>query len=245
MSTNKSRFLHLERARGEKPGPDGQVRLQDGGRFESVAGPGTTETPASVSVPEAHVERFKLHGQTPLALDAEPTRGQQFPRCVRCEAENGRFARECARCGADLQSPEQLAYDVERARAREQAEAETQEQMQVLQKAHQEATAEQLAEKQRYMEQLQLALEKERSFIGRLQPLFDPCLAVGLLRLLPSSRMRWRAGGGVVALTVLLVSFGNKPLRLIGLYLAVLVIVSSIPTSLLTAGRMGRWGNWD
>lgn len=241
MSSNKSRFLHLERSRGEKPGPEGQVRLQDGGRFESVAGPGT-EAPASVSVPEAHVERFKLHGQTPLALDAdESARGQHFPRCVRCEAENGRFARECTTCGADLQSPEQLAYDAERARAREQAEAETQAQMQVLQKAHPEATAERFAEKQRYMEQLNLALEQERSFVSKLQPLFTPCLAVGLLRLLPSTRARWRAGGNIVTLTVLLVTFGNKPLRLIGLYLSVLILVSLIPTSLLTAGRGGRW----
>jgi hypothetical protein len=241
MSTHKSRFLHLERSRGEKPGPDGQVRLQDGGRFESVAGPGT-EAPASVSVPEAHVERFKLHGQTPLALDAdESARGQQFPRCVRCEAENGRFARECTTCGADLQSPEQLAYDAERARAREQAEAETQAQMQVLQKAHQEATAERFAEKQRYMEQLNLALEQERSFVSKLQPLFTPCLAVGLLRLIPQPLARKVAAASAIGLPVLLVRFGNAPLRWIGLYLGVLIFVSIIPTSMLTAGRGGRW----
>ncbi|HYO64485.1 MAG TPA: hypothetical protein VEU33_00275 [Archangium sp.] len=241
MSSNKfSRFLHLERSRGEKPGPEGQVRLQDGGRFESVTGPGT-EAPASVSVPEAHVERFKLQGQTPLALDAEPTQGQSFPRCVRCEAENGRFVRECTRCGADLQSPEQLAYDAERARAREQAEAETREQMQVLRKAHQEATAEQLAEKQRYMEQLKLALEQERSFVSRLQPLFDPCLALGLLRLIPQSRARWMTAASAIGLPILLVRFGNAPLRMLGSYLGVLVLVCFIPTSLLTARRSGRW----
>jgi hypothetical protein len=241
MSSNKfSRFLHLERSRGEKPGPDGQVRLQDGGRFESVAGPGT-EAPASVSVPEAHVERFKLHGQTPLALDAEPARGQHFPRCVRCEAENGRFARECTTCGADLQSPEQLAYDAERARDREQAEAETREQMQVLQKAHQEAAAEQLAEKQRYVEQLKLALEQDRSFLSRLQPLFEPCLALGLLRLIPQPLTRRVVGASAIGLPVLLVRFGNAPLRMLGFYLGVLVFVSFIPTSLLTAGRGGRW----
>ncbi|HEX5747777.1 MAG TPA: hypothetical protein VFZ09_16130 [Archangium sp.] len=238
MSTNKSRFLHLERARGEKPGPEGQVRLQDGGRFESVAGPGP-EAPASV--PEAHVERFKLHGQTPLALDAEPSRGQQFPRCVRCEAENGRFARECTTCGADLQSPEQLAHDAERARAREQAEAELQAQMQVRQKAHQQATAEQLAEKQRYLEQLHLALEQERSFVSKLEPLFTPCLAFGLLRLIPQPLARKVAAASAIGLPVLLARFGNEPLRMLGFYLGVLVIVSVIPTSLLTAGRGGRW----
>src|SRR5687768_3693348 len=111
MSSHKfSRFLHLERARGEKTPPEGQVRLQDGGRFESVVGPGG-EAPSSVAVPEAHVERFKRHGETPLALNNEPAEVQHFPRCVRCETENGRFAANCTTCGADLQAPEQLAYN--------------------------------------------------------------------------------------------------------------------------------------
>jgi hypothetical protein len=245
MSSNKfSRFLHLERARGEKNPPEGQVRLQDGGRFESVTGP-TSEAPASVSVPEAHVERFKLHGQTPLALDAEPSVGQHFPRCVRCEAENGRFARECTTCGADLHSPEQLAYNAERARAREQAEAQTREQMQVLQQARQQDEAERLAERQRYVEELHRALEKDRSFLSRLQPLFDPSLGVGLLRLVPHPLARWMVLAWAIGLPVLLVRFGNEPLRVLGLYLGVLVLVSFIPTSMLTARRGGRWGRWD
>ena len=240
MSSNKfSRFMHLERSRGEKPGTDGQVPLQDGGRFESVAGP-SGEAPASVSVPEAHVERFKLHGQTPLALDA-PEQGQHFPRCVRCEAENGRFARECTTCGADLQSPEQLAYNEERARAQAQAEAQAREQMQVLQQARTQDEAERLAERQRYLEQMQRELEKDRSFASRLQPYFEPCLALGLLRLIRSPLARWMTLAWAIGLPILLVNFGNEFLRLIGLYLGVLVLVSFIPTSLLTAGRGGRW----
>lgn len=236
MSSNKfSRFMHLERSRGEKPGNDGQVPLRDGGRFESVAGP-SGEAPASVSVPEAHVERFKLHGQTPLALDA-PEQGQHFPRCVRCEAENGRFARECTTCGADLQSPEQLAYNEERARTQAQAEAQAREQVQ----ARTQDEAERLAEQQRYLEQLHRELVKDRSFISRLQPLFDPCLALGLLRHIRRPLARWMAAAGAIGLPILLVNFGNEFLRLIGLYLGVLVLVSFIPTSMLTAGRGGRW----
>ncbi|MCY1073196.1 hypothetical protein [Archangium lansingense] len=244
MSSNKfSRFLHLERSRGEKPQSDGQVRLQDGGRFESVAGP-SGDVPASVSVPEAHVERFKLHGQTPLALDAESTRGQLFPRCVRCEAENGRFARECTTCGSDLQSPEQLAYNEERWRAQAQVEAQTREQVQVLQQARAQEEAERLAERQRFVEQLHQELVRDRSFLSRLQPLFDPCLGLGLLRHIPHPLARWMTLASVIGLPVLLVRFGNGPLRLFGLYLGVLVVVSFIPTSMLTAGRGGRWGRW-
>jgi len=241
MSSNKfSRFLHLERSRGEKPHADGQVRLQDGGRFESVAGP-STDAPASVSVPEAHVERFKLHGQTPLALDDAPAGGQSFPRCVRCEAENGRFARECTTCGADLQSPEQLAYDAERSRAREQAEAQTREQMQAYQQARQQEEAAQLAERQRFVEELHRELVKDRSFLSRLQPFFDPCLALGLLRHIPHPGARWMAVTWAIGLPMLLVKFGTGLLQLLGLYLGVLVLVSFIPTSLLAARRGGRW----
>ncbi|WP_375769717.1 hypothetical protein NR798_02185 [Archangium gephyra] len=241
MSSNKfSRFLHLERSRGEKPHPDGQVRLQDGGRFESVAGP-SADAPASVSVPEAHVERFKLHGQTPLTLDEAPAQGQSFPRCVRCEAENGRFVRECTTCGADLQSPEQLAYDAERARAQAQAEAQTREQMQVLQQARQQDEAARMAERQRYVEQLHRELEKDRSFASRIQPFFEPCIGLGLLRLIPHPLARWMTLAWAIGLPILLVKFGNELLRMMGLYLGVLVLVSLVPTSLLTAGRGGRW----
>ncbi|HYO51375.1 hypothetical protein [Archangium sp.] len=238
MSSRFSRFLHLERSRGEKPNPDGQVRLRDGSRFESVAGPGEAR-PSTVAVPEAHVERFKLHGQTPLALDDVPAEGQRFPRCVRCQAENGRFVRECTTCGADLQSPEQLAYNEELWRSREQAEAQTREQMEVHQKARQESEAAQLAERQRYAEQMHRALAQDRSFLGKLQPLFTPCLGVGLLRLIPHPLARWMSLAWAIVLPILLVRFGNEPLRMLGFYLGVLVFVSFVPTSLLTAGR--RW----
>jgi hypothetical protein len=240
MSSRFSRFLHLERSRGEKPHSENQVRLQDGSRFESVTGPGEAP-PSTVAVPEAHVERFKLHGQTPLALDTVPARGQHFPRCVRCQAENGRFARACTTCGADLQAPEQIAYDEELRRSREQAEARTREQTEVRQKARQQDEDAQLAERQRYVEQMHRALERDRSFIGRIQPLFTPSLGVGLLRLIPHPLARWMALAWAIGLPILLVRFGNESLRVLGLSLGVLVFVCFVPTSLWTAGRGGRW----
>ncbi|WP_257460322.1 hypothetical protein [Archangium lipolyticum] len=239
MSSKFSRFLHLERSRGEKTPPGGQVRLQDGNRFESVVGPG--EAPSTVAVPEAHVERFKLHGQTPLALDVEPRAEQRFPRCIQCQTENGRFTQACTTCGADLQSPEQLADNEQRWRAQEQFDAETRARMEVRQKSHQRDEAERLAEHQRYQEQLARALEKDRSFISRLQPFFEPCLGVGLLRLIPHPLARWSALAWALGLPVLLVRFGNAPLQHLGLYLGVFVALSFVPTWLWTAGRGGRW----
>jgi len=240
MSSNKfSRFQHIERARGEKPSPDGQVKLQNGGRFESVAGPGET-APASVAVPEAHVERFKLHGQTPLALDHEPAQAQFFPRCVRCETTNGRFAQACTTCGADLQSPEQLADNARRGREEAQAEAQLREQVAGIQQAHRDSTAERLADRRRYEEQLALAYEEERTFAGKLAPYFEPCLALGLLRHIRRPLVRWRAVASVIGLPLLLVLFGNAALRVVGLYLSVVVILSFIPTSLLRAKHNQR-----
>lgn len=235
-----SRFMHLERARGDKTPAGGQVKLQDGGRFESVAGP-REDAPASVAVPEAHVERFKLHGQTPLALDDTSAPGQHFPRCVRCQAENGRFAQACTTCGADLQSPEQLAYDAERASAHQQAEAQTREQMQVLQHTRQEALAGDFAEKQRYQEQLRRALEEERSFVDQVGPLFTPSLGAGLLRLIPHPTARWMTLASSITLSVLLARFGNEPLQKLGLYIGAFLCVCFVPTSFWTAGRGGRW----
>jgi hypothetical protein len=241
MSSNKfSRFQHIERARGEKPTPDGQVKLQNGGRFESVAGPGET-VPASVSVPEAHVERFKLHGQTPLALDHEPEQGQFFPRCIRCEATNGRFAQACTVCGADLQSPEQLADNARRGQEEAQAEAQLREQVAGLQQAHRDAEAERFADKQRYQEELAQAFEKERTFAGKLAPYFEPCLGLGLLRLIRHPLGRWMAVAGAIGLPLLLVRFGNEALRVVGLYLGVLVLVSFIPTWLLRRQTRHWW----
>jgi hypothetical protein len=233
MSSNKfSRFQHIERARGEKPSPDGQVKLQNGGRFESVAGPGET-APASVAVPEAHVERFKLHGQTPLALDHEPAQAQFFPRCVRCEATNGRFAQACTTCGADLQSPEQLADNARRGQEEAQAEARMREQVTGIQQAHRDATAERLADRRRYEEQLAQAFVQERSFVNELGPLFEPCLALGLLRLIPNPLARWMALAWAIGLPILLVRFGNGALHVVGMYLSVVVTLSFIPTWLL------------
>jgi hypothetical protein len=239
MSSNKfSRFLHLERARAEKTPPEGQVRLRDGSRFESVGAPGG-EAPSSVAVPEAHVERFKRHGETPLSLNNEPAELQHFPRCVRCETENGRFASTCSTCGADLQAPEQLAYNQQRAREHAEADARLREQMQAAQKVHQESAFERRAEQRRYEAQLQLALEKDRTWLSRWQHLGEPSFGVGLLRLIRQPLARWSVLAWAIGLPVLLVRFGNEPLRLLGLYLGVLVFVLFVPTSLWRSGR--RW----
>ena len=231
MSSRTSRFLNLERARGDTSAAEGPVRLEGGGRFESMTGPGEPSEPLSVSVPEAHVERFKLQGQTPLALDDGPSEGQHFARCQRCETENGRFDSRCRTCGADLQAPEQLARDEARWRAREWAEAETLERMREQQRTSR--ASEQAAHEAR----LHQALEEDRSLASRIVPLFTPCLGVGLLRLIPHPLARWLTLTWTLILPVLLVRSGNAVLVKVGLYLGACVLLSFVPTALWRARR--------
>lgn len=121
MTSKFSRFLHLERSREERPRTDEPSRLQNGNRFEAVKGPGAR--PQEAAVPEAHLERFKRQGEQPLALaEEQPLGAEHFPRCVRCQSENGRFLEKCLVCGADLNTPEQREYN-ERLRQSRQHEA--------------------------------------------------------------------------------------------------------------------------
>jgi hypothetical protein len=211
MSSRFTRFLHIERSRGEKEPADGQVALRDGSRFESVAAPG--EASSSPAVPEAHLERFKLQGQTPLAMDDEPTRGQRFSRCIRCETENGRFARECTTCGADLRAPEQQEDDEKRWRTREQAEERTREQIQSRQ-------TEQTGRPTWHAEPEQ-----------EIPSLFAPSLGMGLLRRIQSPTARKLSVGGAVVLPFLLTRAGHGPLWVLGMYLGVFVAASFVPSA--------------
>ncbi|HSP78270.1 MAG TPA: hypothetical protein VLQ93_07060 [Myxococcaceae bacterium] len=236
MSSRFNRFLHLENARGDKSRPEGQTKLHDGGRFESVAGPG--EARPAVSVPEAHVERFKRHGEKPLALDEKAAPSQRFPICARCESANGRFSQECITCGADLTTPEQRAHTAHYWEAREQAEAQSRADQEAFARQQQENEAERRKEAERYADELLSQLKKERP-AGRWQALATPSLGWGLLRLIPHPYVRWGVLTCVVGLPVLLVRFGNRSTRGFGVSLGLLVFFLLVPHS-LWARRYGR-----
>lgn len=107
MTSKLSRFLHLERPRTGRPESEASSAVQSGGRFET---PQERAEHQEAAVPEAHLERFR--GHAPLALaDVPEDDARRFPRCMRCESENGRFATACGVCGADLGTPEQLEFN--------------------------------------------------------------------------------------------------------------------------------------
>jgi hypothetical protein len=199
-----SRFLHLERARGERPQHgDGAAPLRDKGRFESPQE--RREAPQEAAVPEAHLERFK--GEAPLALGDVPEEARRFPRCAVCEAENGRFAKACGVCGADLGTPEQLEYNERLWQQRRQELSRTRaDEVEALRRNEEQRRREQEALADRMLEQLRrqqaedgpLRAFLKRSAVGTALLSFtrgpvDRFLTLLTLALLPV--FLWRHGG--------------------------------------------------
>lgn len=156
MSSKFSRFLNLERSRGERPKSGSPSQLGSTNRFEHLSQRG--EAPQSASVPETHLERFR--GDAPLALAEPQAEQERFPRCARCESDNGRFAQECSTCGADLNTPQQRAYNDQLWRKRQQDMAREREASQAL--SHEKLEAERRGDQARYGQMLEKLREEER-----------------------------------------------------------------------------------
>ena len=244
MTSKFSRFLHIERARGERPAPEGKAGLQAGHRFESVKGPGEAAQ-APVAVPEAHLNRFKA--EEPLALAEEPGPGVDFPRCARCEAENGRFNQHCHLCGADLHSPEQRAYTAKRQQDQQEAEARHRAEVEALSLARQQAEAERQQDADRYHQMLRQQLREEKPRGTGLR-LFEGHMSIGmgLLHLLiPHDRARWAALAACLATPMLLIRYGQGRVASVGWTLGVFMFMLFAPRWIWKNRRRRWWeGEW-
>jgi hypothetical protein len=229
MSSKFTRFLHLERSRGERSKPEEPPRLQSGGRFEAMAERGAA--PQGAVVPEAHLERFR--GEAPLALAEAPNKEERFPRCARCESDNGRYTQECGVCGADLNTPQQREYNERLWQTRE---AQDREHAQALEQARQQAEAqrqEDAAAKARLHEQLRSQpwdIQRGASFLKGRSP------GVALLSLIPSKPVRWAVGLGLLLGTPLVLRYGPRGMRHLAAILLIILLVMFLPPSL----RRGR-----
>ncbi|HVG62204.1 MAG TPA: hypothetical protein VNA24_26805 [Hyalangium sp.] len=229
MSPKFSRFLHLERSRGERSKAEEPSRLQSGQRFEALAEKG--EAPQSAAVPETHLERFR--GEAPLALADAPREEERFPRCARCESENGRFVRECTVCGADLTTPQQREYNERLWQTRQ---AQEREYTQALEKSRQQAEArrqEELADRARLTEQLRSDPWGDRQNKGLLR---GHSLGMFLLSIIPSKAVRWGIGVGLILLPFLIARFGPPRVKLMAGPVALLLVLLFLPPS-----RRKRW----
>ncbi|MCI0571282.1 MAG: hypothetical protein L0Y66_11060 [Myxococcaceae bacterium] len=122
MKRRGSRFLHLENARRSTGGPEERARLEGGDRFSAPVARDEVGV-AQERVSEAHVERFRHQGEVPMALDERALEDMPFRRCVRCEVDSSRYVTACSRCGADLETPEQRAFNAQLWQRRQQEAA--------------------------------------------------------------------------------------------------------------------------
>ncbi len=225
MTSKFSRFLNLERSRGDRPKPEEQPQLQSGNRFEMLSQRG--EAPQGAVVPEAHLERFR--GEAPLALaEAQSEEQQRFPRCGSCESDNGRFAKECVVCGADLTTPQQRAYNERLWQTRQQELAREREATAAL--SQQKHEAERQADQARYSQMLEKLREEEQS-----SPLWYVFLGEGsfglkLLGLIPNAAVRWGILSASILIPVALWRFGRGQTRSVGVLMGVIVLMLLLPS---------------
>lgn len=223
MTSKFSRFLHLERSRGDRPKPEEPSQLQSGSRFEALAQRG--EAPQASEVPEAHLERFR--GEAPLALAPEPSGEEHFPRCGRCETENGRYAGTCTECGADLNTPQQREYN---AKLRQARQAQAQEQAQ----AHEEWRRQQEAQqKEEYAERAKL-MEKLRQDpwgTGRKKGVheLEDTPGMWLLSVIPFRPVRWVIAGALCLVPFVIALTGGRDGRRLAAGLGLILVFLFIP----------------
>jgi len=237
MTSKFSRFMNIERSRGERPTSEATPGLQAGNRFEEVKGPGASAQ-APVAVPEAHLNRFR--GEAPLALQEEGP-GAEFPRCARCEAENGRFSQHCHLCGADLHTPEQRAYNVKRQQDRQAAEAQHAAEVEAHFRARKQAELERQQDTDRYHQMLKQQLRETSR--GADAPLFEGHLSLGmrLLHLIPHNGMRWAVLAACIATPVLLIRYGRGTTESVGWFVGLIVFVLMAPHWFWKRWWGGRW----
>lgn len=235
MSSKLSRFLHLEKDRGARGKQELPPQLQDGGRrFEDIAERGALP---QGEVPEAHLERFKA--QPPVALEHRPETsedaGPDFPRCVVCASDNGRFAKHCQQCGADLGTPQQLEYREQLAREHREQRAKQRglEREDGLQRLEQERRE----DAERYAYLLKKLREEEQQHGAWRILARHSTLGTGLLALLPSTLARCLAMVGYAGVTLGLMRFGRGDARWVGIGMMFFGALLFTPWRT----RLGRW----
>jgi len=225
MTSKFSRFLHLERSRGERPGSEEPSQLQNGNRFAAVAGP--QAAPQATGVPETHLERFR--GEAPLSLADPAQKAEHFPRCGSCEADNSAFARECAQCGADLTTPQQRAYNERLLQTRQQEAAQAREAALAFEEQRKRDAAEKQEDADRYIRLLKEAREQEQSGTWWRKVFQHSSVGMGLLSLIPHPAVRWSVLAAFILLPILLFRLGRGLTQFFGIILGLTVLGLLLP----------------
>lgn len=127
MPRRLSRFRYLEWARSPKSHAADPSRRSGSDRFEALEPEPAPRSEDLGSAP-GHLTRFGEAGSGELLLHDRNDADQPFVRCARCGTDSGRFAASCTACGAELDTPQQRAFNEELwAKEREQRELEREE----------------------------------------------------------------------------------------------------------------------
>lgn len=220
-----SRFLHLERPRSPAdssatPAASREARF---GALEADAK--APAAPPAASAP-GHLarfddarndpSRFDPAAVAPVELDAQREVEQPYARCRACEGDNTRYARVCAHCRADLDTPEQRAFnaqlwEAQRAHRDAEREASARAQEALLEAAREEK----LAQRAHYEELArQVKRETEARLGGSPAPVEWSPRALAMF-----------AGAGLVLLAAFLLGGTRAAVRLAVLALVVAALV--------------------
>jgi len=196
-SDRLSRFLHLERARPERPDASA-ARPAEGTeeRIAAVERPGPGPAGPARHQTGASLERFGPEPDPGIEL-VETDGRRPFIRCRRCCTDNNVFATSCQGCGLSLDTPEQREFD-ERFFAAREAEGERERRAEA---ERQELKARALAEEAHARRAMGEAIAREvgESERRRLDGWWGPdratvprtCLGLRLARMLPDPRWHW------------------------------------------------------
>jgi len=167
----RQRFKHLERPRQDEGAPAAPEAAEAQERFDAVE-PARPLPGGAGPVPGCSAGRFRAPEGSGLALDVAPEGEQPFVRCASCEADHSRHATRCDRCGADLTTPEQRAYNARLWEERQRLEGEARRALEAQEEARrrdEEASATARRQAALNMADELLARERERSGSGVLR----------------------------------------------------------------------------
>lgn len=227
-----SRFRHLERPRRDEPDAADAATPR---RFDLTEPPAAGEP--EPAVPALASQRFaSLLPTEPASLElAEAEDSQPFVRCGVCEADNSLFVDRCSRCRAQLDTPEQRAFNERLWAVRQEERREQEEALARIRDEQAKLGAEAAAARRRMGELLAQkvhddTLQRNRDWLHD-PAATPPSLGVRWLRRLPDPRMRLAVIALIAATCAGLVFLTPRGSRAesAGLWLSVLVFVLFAP----------------
>jgi hypothetical protein len=236
VTDRRRRFLGLERRRQDAIPEE---RPKTGGRFGAVEKPGPV---AANTVPGEATDRFRAPEERPPDVERSREGEQPFVRCAHCETDNTVYAATCHNCQADLDTPEQRAFN-ERLWAARKAESareaavlaarrEEQERASVEERRARRILAEQMAREVGESERRRLEGGSSAwGWLGGGRP-----VGFRLLELIPDQRMRAAAVAAVLAILTITALSGARKVAVVAFF----VILSLF----LPSRRYWRFHRW-